>query len=76
MLSIAEIWDRFWWSLMITIFIGLLWLKFLDPIISCVGVGLIVAFGAGLIYFVIGLRSMIREKRLEQEVERKALEDA
>ena len=76
MLSIAEMWDRFWWSLMITIFIGLLWLKFLDPIISCVSVGLILSSLAGLVYFVIGLRGMIQEKRMEQEVERRALEDA
>jgi len=76
MISIAEIWDRFWWSLMITIFIGLVWLKFLDPIIACWGVGLLVAAGVGLIYFVIGLRNMVQEKRLHDELERKALEDA
>ncbi len=76
MLSISEIWDRFWWSLMIAIFIGLLWLKFLDPFVACIGAGLVVSVAAGLTYFVIGLRKMLREKRLEQEVERRALEDA
>jgi sensor c-di-GMP phosphodiesterase-like protein len=76
MLSIAEIWDRFWWSLMITIFIGLVWLKFLDPYIACAGVGILVSVGAGLVYFFIGLRKMILEKRLEKEIERRALEDA
>lgn len=76
MLSIAELWDRFWWSLIITIFIGLVWLKFLDPIISCAGVGLIVSVAAGLTYFVVGVRKMIQEKRLRDEIERRALEDA
>ena len=61
---------------MITIFIGLIWLKFLDPIIACWGVGLLIAAGGGLAYFVIGLRNMVREKRLHDELERKALEDA
>lgn len=76
MISISKIWDRFWWSLMITIFIGLVWLKFLDPIVACWGIGLVVAAGAGLIYFAIGLRIMVREKRLHDELEKKALEDA
>jgi hypothetical protein len=76
MLSIAEIWDRFWWSLLITIFIGLVWLKFLDPIVACWGVGLLVSVSAGLIYFIIGIREMLKEKRLRDEVERRALEDA
>jgi hypothetical protein len=76
MISISKIWDRFWWSLMITILIGLVWLKFLDPIIPCVGIGLVIATGAGLVYFSIGLRDMVREKRLHDELEKKALEDA
>lgn len=76
MISISEIWDRFWWSLMITIFIGLIWLKLLDPIVACWGVGLLVAAGSGLVYFVIGLRNLVREKQLHDDLERKALEDA
>lgn len=76
MLSISEVWDRFWWSLMITIFIGLLWLKFLDPYVSCSGVGLVFSVVIGLAYFIAGIRKMLREKRLEKEVERRALEDA
>jgi hypothetical protein len=74
--SISEIWDRFWWSLLITIFIGLMWLKFLDPYIPCAGLGLMVASAGGLTYFIQGIRKMIHEKRLEQEVERMAIEDA
>ncbi len=76
MLSISEVWDRFWWSLMITIFIGLLWLKFLDPYVSCSGAGLMFSAAIGLVYFITGIRKMLREKRLEKEVERRALEDA
>lgn len=76
MLSISEIWDRFWWSSMITIFIGLVWLKFLDPYISCSGIGLMFSVVVGLVYFITGIRRMLREKHLEKEVERRALEDA
>jgi hypothetical protein len=74
-MSIAEIWDRFWWSMLITIALGLLWLKFLDEIIPCVSVGLILCIGVGVIYFSIGIRAMVKKRALELEIERKAYEE-
>ncbi len=71
-MSLAAIWDRFWWSLMLTILVGLLWLKFIDPIIPCMSVGLLLCSLVGGIYLAIGLRKMIRQKRHEEEIERRA----
>ncbi|HAL61516.1 MAG TPA: hypothetical protein DCP08_03805 [Chloroflexi bacterium] len=59
-MSLADIWDRFFWSLMIAIFVGLVWLKFLDPVVACVGPGLIVAAMGGGIYFYLGWRRATR----------------
>ena len=74
-MSIAEIWDRFWWSMLITIALGLLWLKFLEGIIPCVSVGLILCVSVGVIYFSIGIRAMVKKRALELEIERKAYEE-
>jgi hypothetical protein len=72
-MSLSSIWDRFWWSMILTIMIGLLWLKFLDPIIPCVSVGLASAVVVGLAYFSIGMRALLNQKKLEEEIERKAI---
>jgi hypothetical protein len=71
-MSLAAIWDRFWWSLLLTIALGLLWLKFIDPYINCVSVGLIVCIGAGVIYFSLGIRKLANQQKLELAVEEKA----
>jgi hypothetical protein len=55
-MSLADIWDRLFWSVMIVIFVGLVWLKFLDPVVACVGPGLVVAAIVGGIYFYLGWR--------------------
>jgi hypothetical protein len=72
-MSLSAIWDRFWWSMILTIMIGLLWLKFIDPIIPCVSVGLISAVVAGLAYFSIGMRALIDQKRQEEDIETRAI---
>lgn len=71
-MSLPAIWDRFWWSLLITIGTGLVWLKFIDPFVPCVSVGLIVCIGAGLTYFTIGIRKLALQHKLELEIEKKA----
>lgn len=71
-MSLAAIWDRFWWSLILTITLGLLWLKFLDPYVSCVSVGLIVCIGAGMVYFTMGIRKLAHQQKVELAVEEKA----
>jgi len=60
-MSLADLWDRFFWSVMVTIFVGLVWLKFLEPYAACLGPGLVVALIAGGIYFYIGWRNATRQ---------------
>jgi len=74
MLSVAEIWDRFWWSLMISILIGLGWLKFIDPLLMNrhIYVGIALSLSIGGAYFIYGIWKMVRERKLEKELEQKA----
>lgn len=74
MLSVAEIWDRLWWSLMISILIGLGWLKFIDPLLmeDHIYVGIALSLTVGAIYFFFGIYRMVRVKKLEKELEKKA----
>jgi|UniRef100_A0A7V3KP97 predicted membrane channel-forming protein YqfA (hemolysin III family) len=74
-MSLSAIWDRFWWSLMLTIFLGLIWLKFLEPVITCESAGLIVCITVGLIYFSVGIRNMVKKHKNEIEVEQRAYEE-
>ena len=71
-MSLAAVWDRFWWSLMLTILVGLVWLKFIDPVIPCMSVGLLLCSLVGGTYLAIGLRHRILQKRHEEEIERRA----
>lgn len=69
-MSIAQLWDRAWWGFMIAIFVGLVWLKFLDPYVSCVWTGVGFAVLCGGIYVYTGVRKMRRkakEEALEEE---------
>lgn len=68
-MDFADIFDRFFWSAIITIFVSLLWLKFLDPIIAIKWTGFIVAMFVGFIYFYVGWRKMRRELKMSQELE-------
>jgi hypothetical protein len=74
-MSLSAIWDRFWWSMILTILVGLLWLKFLEPVVPCVSVGLVVAVLIGVTYFAVGIRAMARQRKREMEIERQALEE-
>jgi hypothetical protein len=66
-MSLSKLWDRAWWAFMIFIFVGLVWLKFLDPILSCVWPGVIFATLCGGIYLFVGVRTMRREKDSEED---------
>lgn len=71
-MSVAEIWDRLWWSMVITILIGLAWLKFIDPLFPYIIVGVTLALGLGGTYFVVGIVKLSKQKRLEKTLEEKA----
>ncbi len=64
-MSVAELWDRAWWGFMIAIFVGLVWLKFLDSVLSCLWTGVVVAFACGALYFYVGVRQMRKKRDLE-----------
>jgi hypothetical protein len=64
--DIADIWDRIFWSAMLALLVGLVWLKFLDPIVPCVGPGLIVAVIAGGIYFYLWWRKARRAGQTDE----------
>ncbi|NIO67635.1 MAG: hypothetical protein GTN71_00865 [Anaerolineae bacterium] len=59
-MPLADAWDRFFWSVIVAIFVGLVWLKFFDPVLPCVGPGIIVAALVGGIYFYLGWRKATR----------------
>jgi hypothetical protein len=66
--SFADIWDRMYWSFMLIIFVGLVWIKFVEPLgLACVGPGLVVALFAGGIFFYLGVRGKRRQQALSQD---------
>jgi hypothetical protein len=62
----ADVWDRIFWSAMLALFVGLVWLKFVDPIVPCAGPGLIVAAIAGGIYFYVWWRKFRRAVQTDE----------
>jgi hypothetical protein len=68
-MSLADIWERFFWSVLVVIFVGLVWLKYLDPVVPCVGPGLIVAIIVGGIYFYLGWRKATRAAQMGENIE-------
>lgn len=54
----SEVWDRFFWSFMVTVFVSLLWMKFLQDQIRFESGGWVVAIGIGLLWFWRGLRKL------------------
>ena len=64
-MPLADAWDRFFWSVIIAIFAGLVWLKFLDPVLPCVGPGIVVAGVVGGIYFYLGWRKATRASGMD-----------
>ncbi|MCC7208279.1 MAG: hypothetical protein IT323_13310 [Anaerolineae bacterium] len=62
-MTLSEAWDRMFWSAIITVFIGVVWIRFLESAIGpCDGPGLIVALAAGITFFGVGWRNAARKK--------------
>jgi len=57
----AEIVDRIFWSAVVAIFVGLVWLKFVDPKIEFFPSGLLVVLLVGLAWFFVWWRKVKRE---------------
>jgi hypothetical protein len=74
-MKVAVIWDRVWWSLMLAILVGLIWLKFVDPVFHHSKLGLALSVAVGMTYLAIGIARMLRQKHREDEVERAAREE-
>jgi uncharacterized membrane protein len=64
-MTLSEAWDRLFWSLMIIIFVGLVWMGLLQDIAACEGPGLLVALTVGIVFFALGWRSAAARKRRE-----------
>lgn len=69
-MSLATLWDRFFWSFMLLVFCGAVWLLVFDDRVRYFPGGLIVGLVVGGSYFVIGVRSLrARDRALERAVE-------
>jgi hypothetical protein len=62
-MSIADAWDRMFWSIMLVIFIGLLWMRFLQNVAVCEGPGLMVALFFGFAFFYRGYRQSVQRRQ-------------
>lgn len=69
-MTLSEAWDRMFWSIMITILVGLVWMRFLQNILACEGPGLVVAITVGVVFFAAGWRSAAAKKRRAAELEK------
>lgn len=54
----SEVWDRFFWSFMVTVFVAIVWMKYLQDSARFESVGWIVAVLVGLLWFWRGLRKL------------------
>ncbi len=72
-MTLSEAWDRMFWSIMLTIFVGLLWMKFLQAIVPCEGPGLVVSIVIGITFFATGWRKAAARKREDLEAQKDAL---
>lgn len=71
-MDLGNAWDLAFRSFLVFIFIGLLWLKFVDPIISC-SLGFPIPILIGFLYFYSGWNKARKDWRKEDQ-ERKELE--
>lgn len=66
-MSIAVLWDRFFWSFMLMVFAGLVWLKVLGDGARYLPLGLLTGLLVGGTYFVLGVRTMLATQRRTRE---------
>ena len=67
-MTISEAWDRMFWSIMIVIFIGLVWIGLLEQAVGpCEGPGLIVSVTVGIAFFYRGWHNARTRKTSEDQ---------
>ncbi len=66
-MTLSEGWDRMFWSIMLTIFVGLVWMKFLEAVLPCEGPGLIVSICVGVAFFYRGWHKAKTSKASESQ---------
>ena len=74
-MTLSEAWDRMFWSIMLTIFVGLVWMKFLEQVAPCAGPGLVVSVCIGIAFFYRGWRQAVARKQQADQIETLGKED-
>jgi len=59
-MSVADIWDRFFWSLLLFLFLTFVWLGLVDRSVAYSPTGFLVALLAAGAYFGVGLQRRAR----------------
>ena len=71
-MSFSTLWDRFFWSFMLLVFTGIVWLIVFDDSVRYFPWGLVLGLVVGGTYLLIGIRRM----RAQDRALRRSIEDA
>lgn len=71
-MSIAALWDRFFWSFMLMVFAGLIWLKLVGDGARYLPLGLVTGLIIGGGYFALGVRGMLAARQAARRAVAKA----
>jgi hypothetical protein len=74
-MTLSEAWDRMFWSIMLVIFVGLVWMKFLERVLPCEGPGLVVSICVGIAFFYRGWHNTVRRKQQADQLDTLEEED-
>ena len=66
-MSWADIWDRFFWSAMLAVLVGIIWLRFVDPFLGFAPAGFLAVQVIAWGYFITALRRLKKEARPSRE---------
>lgn len=66
-MSIATLWDRFFWSFMLMVFAGLVWVWFFGESVRYFPFGLLTGLAVGGAYFAKGVRGLVSRDRVQRE---------